>query len=330
VPTTQKNDSWALFGSLNYEVSPALKLRGGLRYTQDRKDLVTLADASTVTTNGLADSRSDSKFSWDLSGTYALSPDTNLYARVATGYRGSSIQPASAFGALTAAGPETILSTEAGVKSDLLGRRARLSLSVFDYTVKNQQLTAVGGASNATRLLNAKRAIGRGLEATLDAYVTERLFVSVSGSYNLTRIKDPGLSVGVCAQCKVLDPTIAGGTLALIDGNPLPNAPKWIVNANLRYGIPAASGGEYFVYTDWSYRSAVDFFLYQSTEFTSKSLLTGGLRLGYNWNNAKYEVAVFGRNITNQIRVTGAIDFNNLTGFINEPRVWGAQFKMLF
>jgi len=127
----------------------------------------------------------------------------------------------------------------------------------------------------------------------------------------------------------VLDPRNATGQ-ALIDGNPLPNAPKWIANFNLRYGIPTASGGEYFVYTDWSYRSKVNFFLYESTEFTGKSLLTGGLRLGYNWSNAKYEAAVFARNITNQTRVTGAIDFNNLTGFINEPRMWGVQFKATF
>jgi iron complex outermembrane recepter protein len=329
VPTEQKNTSWAAFGSVNYDVTPLLKLRGGLRYTHDKKDLVTQPDPSLITTNGLADSRSDSKVSWDVSGTYALTPDLNLYARVATGYRGSSIQPASAFSALTAAGPETIVSYEGGVKADLLDKNARLSMSFYQYEVKDQQLTAVGGATNATQLLNAKKSVGNGFEATLDAYVTERLFVSVSGSYNRTKIKDASLAVGACAQCTVLDPVTAGG-LALIDGNPLPNAPRWIGNVNLRYGVPTGGGGEYFVYADWSYRSRVNFFLYESTEFTGKSLLTGGLRLGYHWSGGKYEVAVFGRNITNQVRVTGAIDFNNLTGFINEPRTWGAQFKAMF
>ena len=42
------------------------------------------------------------------------------------------------------------------------------------------------------------------------------------------------------------------------------------------------------------------------------------------------KVALFGRNITNQIRLLGGIDFNNLTGMINEPRTWGAQFKADF
>jgi iron complex outermembrane receptor protein len=330
VPTEQKSDSWAVFGSVNYDVTSAFKVRAGLRYTHDKKDLTTQPDPSLITTNGLSDSRSDSKVSWDLSGTYALTPDLNLYARVATGYRGSSIQPASAFAAQTSASPETILSYEAGVKADLLDKRARLSLSVYQYEVKDQQLTAVGGATNATQLLNAKKATGHGIESTFDAYLTEQLFISLSGSYNNTKIKDPTLAVGVCAQCTVLDPRDATGTLALIDGNALPNAPKWIANVNLRYGIPTASGGEYFIYTDWSYRSKVNFFLYDSVEFEGKSLLTGGLRLGYKWADGKYEAAVFGRNITNQVRVTGAIDFNNLTGFINDPRTWGLQFKATF
>jgi iron complex outermembrane receptor protein len=41
-------------------------------------------------------------------------------------------------------------------------------------------------------------------------------------------------------------------------------------------------------------------------------------------------VAVFGRNLTNQTRVVGAIDFNNLTGFLNEPRTWGVEFTAKF
>jgi iron complex outermembrane receptor protein len=54
------------------------------------------------------------------------------------------------------------------------------------------------------------------------------------------------------------------------------------------------------------------------------------VRVGYIWGNGKYDAAIFGRNITNQIRVVGGIDFNNLTGFINEPRTWGVQFRAQF
>jgi iron complex outermembrane receptor protein len=328
----QTNDTYAAFGGLTYAVSDMLKLRGGVRYTQDKKTLETqplpAGDPNpTNTTNGLGSSTDNSQVSWDLGATYKLDKDSNIFGRIATGFRGASIQPAGPFGPLNKADPETTISYEVGYKADLLDKRARTSISVFHYDVKDQQLTAVGGASNAVRLVNAKNVSGDGVEFNLDAYVTPNLLVTFGGSYNNTAINDPTLAVGVCAQCTVLNPKNAAG-LALINGNALPNAPKWIANVTARYGIPAANGGEYFIYTDWAYRSETNLFLYQSAEFTAPPLLEGGLRLGYNWGNGKYEAAIFGRNITNQVRVTGAIDFNNLTGFINDPRTYGIQFKM--
>ncbi len=331
VQTHQTNRAWAAFGSASYALSPQLKLGAGLRYTKDKKSLDTAsADTAIDTTGGLSKSTADSKLNWDANATYAVSPDVNVYARVATGFRGSSIYPASAFGPLTSAPPETTTSYEAGAKADLFQRKARASFAVFHYDVKDQQLSAVGGSDNKTLLLSAKKAMGQGVELNLDAYLNENFLVGLNGSYNLTRIKDPDLTVYKCAACTVTNaPGSVAGTVH-VDGNPLPQAPKWIGNLTARYGIPTASGGEYYLHTDWSYRSELAFFLYSSPEFTGKSMLTGGLRGGYLWQNGKYEVALYGRNITNQIRITGGIDFNNLTGFINEPRTWGAQFKALF
>ena len=54
------------------------------------------------------------------------------------------------------------------------------------------------------------------------------------------------------------------------------------------------------------------------------------LRAGYTWNDNKYEVAVFCRNCTDQIRNIGAIDFDDLTGMINDPRIVGVQFSGKF
>jgi iron complex outermembrane receptor protein len=343
----QTNDAAALFGALGYRVSPALELRGGLRYTRDKKRLdvlaydttafvpcvllgkCTLAQLAGQEPNGnLSASPTDTNTSWDLSAVYALNKDVNLFARAATGYRASSIQSAGAFNAKSVADPETNLSFELGVKADLFDRKARVSFSAFRYSVKDLQLTAVGGASNANRLLNARKATGQGFELDLTAYLTPQLLATVGLGYNDTKIRDRGIAVAVCAACTVTDPRNAAG-LALIDGNPLPQAPRTTGNLVLRYGMPTASG-EFYVLTDVAYRSKVNFFLYESTEFTGKASLETGLRLGYLWGNGKYEAAIYGRNITDQERIVGGIDFNNLTGFINEPRTLGVQFKALF
>jgi iron complex outermembrane receptor protein len=114
-----------------------------------------------------------------------------------------------------------------------------------------------------------------------------------------------------------------------IDGNSLPHAPKWIANATAGYSWPLASG-EVFVFTDWAYRSKINFFLYRSAEFTDDHQLEGGLRVGYRTAGAAWEVAGFGRNITNDKSMQGGIDFNNLTAYVNDPRTWGVEVKAKF
>lgn len=204
-----------------------------------------------------------------------------------------------------------------------------MSFSVFRYDVKDLQLTEVGGGGNTNTLKVAKKAQGQGFELNLDAYVTPNLLVTASGSYNSTKIKDPDLVVSGCGGgCTVTNPSNGAGKF-FINGNALPNAPKYIANVTARYGLPTASGGEFFVYTDWVYRSKVNFFLYEAVEFTGKSSLEGGLKVGYK-SPQGYEVGAFVRNITNQYRSISAIDFNNLTGMINEPRIIGGQFKVAF
>jgi len=328
VLSNQQNKAWAAFGSVNYAVTNDFTVRAGLRYTNDKKEFNTVEATNIVLVGPRGVDESKHKANWDLSGTYKLNNDVSVYARVATGFRAPSIAAASTSVPITVADAETITSYEAGVKADLWNRRARASLSVYDYDVKNQQLTVVGGNSNVTRLINADKTKGRGLEAEIEGFVTNDFKVSASASYNYTKLKDGSLSVNKCPTCTVLDPINAAGRV-VIDGNALPQAPKWILNATARYNYPLAEGN-LFVLTDWSYRSKVNFFLYEAVEFTGAPLTEGGLRVGYNWQGGKYEVAVFGRNITDQQRITGAIDFNNLTGFTNEPRQWGVQFKGSF
>ncbi|MFB9241600.1 TonB-dependent receptor [Massilia antarctica] len=321
----QKNTAWAGFGSVNYAVSDAFTLRGGLRYTNDKKDFNTVSAVNVVQIGPAAVGESSNKANWDVSGTYKLNKDVNVYARVATGFRAPSIAAASASVPITVADAETITSVEAGVKADLLNRRARVAFSLYDYRVKNQQLTVVGGNSNVNRLINAAKTNGRGAELDFEGFVTSNFKVSAGGSYNFTEIRDGSLSVNKCAQCTITNPVNAAGRV-VIDGNPLPQAPTWIVNGTARYSMEVGEG-QLFVFTDWAYRSKINFFLYEAKEFTGKPLVEGGLRVGYTWDSGKYEVAAYGRNITGTERIVGAIDFNNLTGFTNEPRLWGVQFK---
>lgn len=333
---TQSNDAWAVYASGDYSFTDAFSMRAGLRYTKDEKDFTAERTDSPFCPPGACDaypdpeSTSASHTSWDISGIYAVNEDFNLYARIAEGFRAPALQGRLLFGdTISVADKETTTSYEIGMKSELFDNRVRLGFNLYYFETQDQQLTAVGGGTNFNTLINANEVVGKGFELDLQAYLTENLLLTLGASYNDTEINDSGLKVQPCGGgCTVLDP-VAGPGLVSIDGNPLPNAPKNIYNLTLRYGIPVGEG-EFFAYTDWSYRSDVNFFLYESVEFRGSSLLEGGLRVGYNWNNGNYEVAAFGRNITDELAIIGGIDFNNLTGMINEPRVFGVEFKAGF
>jgi iron complex outermembrane recepter protein len=333
----QDNKAYAIFGNVNLDVSESVKLRGGLRYTKDKKDYfadrITPPPFSSPFVGRRTTSTDVSNTSGDFSASYVLDKNSTLYARVATGFRAPSIQGRLLFGdELSVANSEKVTSYEVGYKADLLDRRARVSLAFFTYTLKDQQLTVVGGNTNFNTLINVPKSVGSGFEFNTQLAATENLTLSLAGSYNSTKIKAPDQYVAVCGGgCTVTDPTIVrgGSTLALIDGNPLPQAPKTTLNGSARYTMPLA-GGDFYVLADVAYRSKINFFLYESTEFTGKALTELGLRAGYSFGGGKYEAAAFVRNVTNQVRVVGGIDFNNLTGFINEPRTFGASFKANF
>jgi iron complex outermembrane receptor protein len=319
------NTSWAVFGQAGYDLTDRLTVSAGVRYTEDEKELRGITTPVSVDV-------SDEQFSWDVSATYALTGSTNLYARIANGFRAPTIQgrDIAFFNPPSVATSETIQSYEIGMKSDLFDRRLRLNGAVYHYTIEDQQFSAIGGLGNFNQLINADEGEGYGveLEAALD--VTENLSLTAAYAYNHTEINDPTLAVAACGsgQCTPTDP-LSGGN-RLIDGNPFPQAPEYTFDFTATYEHPLTSGATLFAETDWTVRGPVNIFLYEAVEYETDQQFEGGLRVGYRSADDRYEVAVFGRNITDEENIIGGIDFNNNTAFVNEPRVIGVSLNVDF
>ncbi|TNE59598.1 MAG: TonB-dependent receptor [Sphingomonadales bacterium] len=336
----QDSDAWGVFASLFYTFDSGVRLQAGARYNDDERDFTASRPIDTRPgflgfggpVDPISTSVSDDVLTWDLAVTVPTSDDVNVYARVARGYRAPSIQGRLAFGRdLSVADSETTMSYEAGIKTILADGKVRFNLGGFYYNTNDIQLTAVGGTDNFTTLLNADEAEGYGFEAELQARPMEGVEFAAGLSYNDTQINDPDAFVAGCAAaCTVLDPErSAGSGVFSIDGNTLPQAPKW--SANWSFGLTEEIpgwDGEIYLYTDWTYRSKVQFFLYESVEFSDDSMLEGGLRFGYRTD--KIDIAFFGRNITNDVSAVSGIDFNNLTAMVNEPRIWGVEAGITF
>ena len=240
----------------------------------------------------------------------------------------------------TTADSETILSWEAGFKSRLFNNMLSLNASAFTYTVNDIQLN--GNDSNGNGVLfNADKAKAYGLEAEAEFRPVSNLSLGLGLSLLHSEIKDKRVYAQVCVLnkvvvCTVQDPTITAtpfGTptvFAQIDGNPLPNAPEYTVSFTGRYDVPMGNGGKLFVSTDWNLQGYTNFVLYKTKEFYSKDTFgQGGLKLGYSAPGGAYEVALFGRNITNEKNLKGVIE-NYMAAVFNEPRVIGISLSGKF
>ncbi|MGK0373043.1 MAG: iron complex outermembrane receptor protein, partial [Glaciecola sp.] len=344
-----ENTTWALFGQQSYQINDKLSLTGGLRYTDDDKSLnvgqqnvggfCLLVDFIDCDTDPYAPiNASDGQWSYEFNANYKVNEQSSMYARYSNGFRAQSIQGRDvAFeGAPTVADAETINSYEFGIKSDLLDNTFRINAAIFYYTIDDMQLTAIGGETNRTALLNADKGRAYGLEIDTQYIASDNLMFTLGYSYNDTEIQDESLSISPCGanatfagNCTVLDQTV-GDNRVSIDNNSFPQAPESIVSFTARYSMPIGSDGELFAYTDWAYQGETNLFLYEAVEFQVDSQFEGGLRIGYENFANNYSIALFGRNITNEDNVKGAIDFNNLTGIVNEPRIFGIEAKISF
>nr|WP_253201142.1 TonB-dependent receptor [Sphingomonas quercus] len=340
------NTSWAVFGQLSYQVTDQLTVTGGVRETEDTKKTRLLKTADTaagaVTYAGRRAVRlSDTTPSWDVSAMYQINPDVSVYARVARGFRGPTIQGRSAvFNAdFTTANSEKILSWEAGIKSRLWDNRLRLNITGFAYTVDDIQLN--GNDSNGNGVLfNADKAKAYGMEADAELRPVPNLTLTAGLSLLHTEIKDKNVYAQACSLngvlvCTVENPIFTRGTgtgttyFAQIDGNPLPNAPKYNASFTARYDLPLGPDGKLFVMTDWNIQGYTNFVLYKTKEFYSDGNFEGGVKLGYSGGNGAYELAVFARNITNEKNLKGVIE-NYMAAVYNEPRIIGVSLSGKF
>ena len=331
----QTTEAFALFASGTVDLLDNLRLAGGVRWSDDQRRFSAERSISPIGGGAIGPLTANptAEFvSWDVSLNYGLNENVNVFGRIARGFRAPSVQGRILFGnSLSVADSEKIISYEAGLKAELFERRARLNLAGFFYELDDQQLTAVGGTANFNTLLNAEKARGTGFEFDAQFLPFSNMLITLGLSYNDTRIDDEDLAIAPCGGgCTVIDGRGSVDGTVLIDGNPLPHAPKWIISSSVRLSVPVHDDGELFLFGDLAYRSRINFFLYESEEFTDSFLLELGLRVGYARFDGRLELALFSRNLNNDLSRTGGIDFNNLTGFVNEPRTFGVEARWRF
>ncbi|MEX1265756.1 MAG: TonB-dependent receptor, partial [Woeseia sp.] len=255
-PTTvrHKNEAWAVFGQVAWDLSDRTTLTTGVRFTDDEKDMTTGATPNPQPPVNVG----DEQVSWDISLMHDLSDSVSVYGRVANGFRAPSIQGRNiAFfdpNPFSIATSETILSTEIGFKSEI-SSRTRINGAVYYYTIDDQQHTAIGGNTNSTVLVNADKGVGIGTDVDAEFLLSENFVLTIGGSYSDTKIDDSNLvTISPCQpesdptrRCTLRDSVDSNG-FAVVDGNPFPQAPEYQFSITARYGVPVRGDDELYIF----------------------------------------------------------------------------------
>lgn len=344
------NDSSGVYGQVTYHLTDRLRATAGGRYSIDSKgidsrnnnynrtsgistcSLVTATVASAdVNLPACSISRRDTFRGWSYTAgfDYSVTDDILIYAKTAKGFRsgGQNLRAPSPLFFLPFQ-PEIAYSYEAGFKAEFLNRHVRLNVAAYTSHINNIQrstlIAAPGGGVTATVLGNAGKARFNGLEAELQVLVTKGL--RLSGTLGLTDPKYISYSDlsgdrsferfnGVSKSSY----TLAADYSTKIGGISLK------LHADYAWQSSQASY-EYYYAPNPGNAAIVD-------ALTIKAAGIVGARATLGFDDDRYELSLFGRNLTNNRAFSQSLIVAPLgytSGTRREPVTYGATLAVKF
>lgn len=318
--------SRAAFADVTYNVSDRLRLVGGLRYSQDRKNIT---QTQGIVIPGLpADAalqcnatKYKAKFS---SWTPKAGVQFDVTDKILTYAQYQKGEKAGTFN-LSVCGnevdPETITSYEVGFKSRLLDNSLTLNVSAFNYDYSDLQVIVLrnvpGIAFKTFALDNAAKARIKGFEIEAEAHPSERWTVSTGISY-------------LDAKYQQYD----NGAGQDFSGNRLTRAPKWSIKSAAEYRLPLSG-----FFSSLSLRGEMDvtdrvyFMPSNLLELSQPSTVLINASVNLMSDEHGLSLRAFGRNLTDQDVFVNLFDSSTQGGnfgFRGARRTWGVEASKRF
>jgi iron complex outermembrane recepter protein len=324
----QDTKSYAAFFSGDWHITDKLTLNAGLRYTVEEKDF----SGSGSVDNQIGDPRPEltytsfdedwSELSPKLGFSYDYSDDVMLFGSWAEGFKsGGYFGRNTDFSRTESYDPETVDTFELGMKSEWLDRRLIFNSSIFysEYQDKQEEvLVFVSNTSVATNVSNASTVVIQGIDLELQFQITEALSVRAAYGY-LDAEYD-----------KYFADLNDDGIVTDNSDRILRNTPENTLGVSTSYRV-AVGSGEFHGYLAYRYRDEIESIANNDPLGHLDSIERLDVSLNYAWDDNRYRVTVFGRNLTDEVegRVTR---INGLTTWQqwSEPTTWGAEFAVSF
>ena len=287
------NESWALYGQLTFDITEALHLTVGTRYTESEKDFEMITERVTATTvqPGLLKTKEHTPMA---SLSYDVNERSMVYFTYSEGYRDGGF-PARFTGMvpipLPNYEPEFVENYEVGYKITLLDGRLRANVAAFLMDYSDMQISATSllpGVGDNTTKFNLGDANYKGFEIELTALVTDNFMLGV----NVGHLDDE------------IDSLVGGGLISsgvvITEDHDLPFSPSWTLAITAAYDFDLPNGAVLTLRGDYSTKD--DF--YTRTENTEEAFTDDyqlmNASLTYRSPDEKWSLGVRARNLTDE------------------------------
>ncbi len=319
----------ALFGQLDYELLDGLTLSAGVRYSHEKKGInhIGMQDLATpynpaipfVYTQSQIASQTENSVTPRFGIEYKAAHDILLYATYAKGFKSGGFNNNSFGNPLQ---PEKLTDYEGGIKAEFLDHKLRTNLAAFYYDYTNLQLQQVVGVVAVP--VNAGRAVVKGIETEVALRPVSKLELTGNFSYLDSKIKD-------FATLDSARPTLG---IINIEGNRLPQSPRFTANLAAAYTVDTAVGA-FTLRGEAAGTSRVYFSFFNRPEVSQGGYWKYNAFLNYKSDRNGLSASLFIRNIANKRtvsseQVSAGFSLFPILGAFDPPRVFGGSLGYSF
>lgn len=324
-------ETFSIFGQVTFEITPELELSAGGRYTDETKSSfftqpynnpgLTFIFRDQNSADGLGEVTANQNFedfAPEVTLSYKPNSDLLIFGAYKTGYKSGGFSNGginSAFssdpaGDLTFA-PETVEGFEFGVKSTLASNQLRLNMTLFTYDYSDLQVDFFNSPIFAFQTLTAD-ARTRGAEIDFEYAPFALPGLNLRGAINYTDADYTDFPQAPCFAGQTIAEgcTLVGGLSARQDltGMPLAVAPEWTGTFGAAYNTPIGNDFDFGLNIDARYSGSylASGFGNPLSDQDAYVTLDAGVRFGAADGN--WQIALIGKNLTNEFFVTGAVD----------------------
>lgn len=286
--------SYAVFASGNLELTDSLQVFGGVRYTNDEKEISEYNNFVGT----LDQSDSWSELTYEVGTSYDFSSNVSAYLKYNTGFKGGGYSA----GALSPAfDPETNSNVEAGLKGIYFDGTLQANLAAFHMEYEDLQVNQVIGVLSA--VTNAAGATIEGAEAEFIFAPADNLRIEASAAWLDATFDEFETADSARPSLGILD----------LAGNQLPNAPEYNGSFGIYYDAPFAHGDlTWGARYDWKSRQY--FSEFNIPVASQDAVGTLDLSLKYTSQDSRWTASIYAINATDETIATNVIVVSSLIG----------------